>query len=190
MKNVYKIILFLLLSNYVPNVGFAQRIEVPNSFRQILKQAGISFIVPVESGYKDFEPHLNQYKQYDFGLQSKKEKLEIRYAITPYDEKDVMRMNPHLLTMQAVASIASNEDDYIITAIEMAEHDAKHDFNADWGMIYFFIPKDAFSMKPHCRMIALHKEEKGTAFVFYLFKNTDNEALDKRYFALEFQDDL
>jgi hypothetical protein len=164
----------------------AQNIDFPADFQALLNEVGIEVFTPLDAKYRDFEPHDNQLENYDFRIVSRKEKMDIRYTIKPSRQGDIMSQNPHLLTMRAVASIATNEQDYAISALEMSEKELQNDFNADWGMTYFFTPKNDFAMTPHCRMIALHKEGKGTVFVFYLFDNVKNEALDKRYFSMQF----
>ncbi|MFT4758067.1 MAG: hypothetical protein ACI9XO_000643 [Paraglaciecola sp.] len=178
----YFIGLFLSLSTFV----FAQNITYPAAFQDLLTEVSIEIFTPFDSKYRDFEPHNNQLEKYDFRIVSRKEKLDIRYAVKPCRKGDIMSHNPHLLTMRAVASVATNEQDYVISALEMSKEKLQNDFNADWGMTYFFTPKNDFARTPHCRMIALHKEGKGTAFVFYLFDNVKNEALNRRYFSMQF----
>ena len=168
---------------------FSQNITYPPVFEALLTEVGIEVFLPLDSKCRDFEPHQNQLEAYDFRIVSRKEKMDIRYTIKPCRQGDIMSHNPHLLTMRAVASVATNEQDYVISALEMSEQELQNDFNADWGMTYFFTPKNDFANTPHCRMLALHKEGKGTAFVFYLFDNVKNEALDTRYFSLQFLKD-
>ena len=180
---------FTILYMTWASVAMSQSIVFPPHFEQLLTAAGIDFFEPADAPYRDLKPHKNRLEKYDFGIVSKEEKLEIRYSIKPYKTDEFLSQNPHLLTMRAVASIATNEEDYIISALEMGQQALQNDFNADWGMTYFFTPKKEFSRLPHCRMIALYKEGKGTAFVFYLFDDANNEALDTRYFALRFLKD-
>ena len=63
---------------------------------------------------------------------------------------------------------------------------SSEDFNADWGKVFFFTPKPGFTRKSHCRLLALHKEGKGTAYIFFLFEEPD-EVLDHRFLALRFR---
>ena len=178
----------IVIALFAVNATLAgQTINYPIAFQQLLTEVEIDFFEPVEARYKDVEIKPNDYQAYDLRLYSRKEKLEIRYAIKPYSEADIMSQNPHLLTMRAVSSIATNDEAYIITALEMSPTDLAMDFNADWGMTYFFTPKGDFSEAPHCRLIALYKEGKGTAFAIYLFEDPSNEALDTRYQAFRFK---
>ena len=185
MKNIFLFSCFYFLAPVI----FAQEIDFPDQFKDLLNQVSIDFYEPVEAKYQDFKVKENDFGRYDFRMASRKEKLEIRYSITPFDVDDFMSQNPHLLTMRAISSIATNDQEYIISATQMSEQVLQSDFNADWGMTYFFTPKTGFSNSPHCRMIALYKEGKGTVFIYYLFDDPGNEALDTRYFALRFLKD-
>lgn len=178
--------LLILFSLALPIFLSAQNIAYPKNFKKLLKAANIDFFEPLESRYKDFAIQKNDLARYDFCMASRKEKMEIRYSIIPWSEENFMSQNPHLLIMRTVSSIATNEQEYIITATQMNKFDLQNDFNADWGMTYFFRPKEAFSSQPHCRVIGLHKEGKGTAIIYYLFDDVKNEALNTRYYALRF----
>lgn len=164
----------------------AQKIQYPPDFQQLLTLAGLEFFEPVEAGYRDIQLPENEFQPCQFALRSGKEDLQIRYFIQPWDDLDPRTTNPHVTAFRAVTSIAANAEETVISAIRPARETLLNDFNADWGMIYFFQPKPGFSDLPNCRMIALCKEGKGTAFIFYLFDDPANEALDTRYLALRF----
>lgn len=182
-------VFLLFVAASFPNYLAAQKIDYPKTFLQLLDKTGVELFVPVDAGYKDFFLSQNGLQTCHFTLRSKKENLEIRYLLLPFDKRDFASMNPHIQTMRMVATIATNDPESFISAIQPGRQDMKRDFNADWGRIYFFKPKQGFSNKPHCRLLALYKEGKGTVFVFFLFDKPDNPALDTRYFALRFMDD-
>lgn len=144
---------------------------------------------PLDAGYKGFRPAANPYLNAQFALKSSKEKLEIRYKILPWEEHNPNASNPNIQAFVTLSNIASNADDAIISAIQPSQKSMLHDFNADWGISYFFKPKAAFSHHQHCRMVALCKEGKGTAFIFYLFDDPNNKAVDIRYNGMRFYDD-
>jgi len=180
-------LLFLFFSLWVaPHWGFAQKIDFPEHFRQLLKQTDLEFLQPLEAGYRDLYLQPNEFQNCDFAIRSPKEDLEIRYFIQPWDDKKPDTTNPHLATFRALTSVATNAEEAFISAIQPAREDLVNDFNADWGMVYFFQPKAGFSDQPFCRMVALCKEGKATVFIFYLFDDPSNEALDTRYLALRF----
>jgi hypothetical protein len=54
-------------------------------------------------------------------------------------------------------------------------------------MTYFFRPKPEFATQPGCKMLALCKEGQGTVFVFFLFDDPGNTALDRREVAVRFR---
>ena len=186
MKTPSLIIFIALAILLLPSNLHAQKIDYPPQFRQLLAQAGLEFFEPLEAGYRDIEPLKNDYQHCQFAIRSRKENLQIRYFILPWNDDDPTTTNPHLTTFRAITSIATNADEAVISAIQPTKETLLKDFNADWGMIYFFQPKPGFSDLPNCRMIALCKEGQGTAFIFYLFDDPANEALDTRYLALRF----
>ncbi len=163
-----------------------QKIEISPHFYSLLDSAGLEFFEPLEAGYRDLQPLPNPFQDYQFAMRSGKEKLEIRYFIMPWDENKPESTLPNVESFRTVTSVASNAQDALISAIQPEPQKILEDFNADWGMIYFFQPKEEFANWPFCRLVVLHKKEKGTAMVFYLFDNPGNSALDTRYLALRF----
>ncbi|MCB0519651.1 MAG: hypothetical protein H6577_08355 [Lewinellaceae bacterium] len=171
----------------LPAVCFSQKIDLPETFKELLNKAGIEFFEPLEAGYKDIEPWPNPYQPCNFAIRSRKEDLQIRYLIEPWKDGDPLSTNPHVAIFRTLTNLATNADDALVSAIQPTGENLRRDFNADWGMVYFFQPKKGFSDKPFCRMVALYKEGKGMAYIFYLFDDPGNEALDIRYLALRFQ---
>ena len=182
MKNPLPILIALLLAT----TAISQKIEYPPDFLQLLKKTNLEFFEPLDAGYRDYQPLENEFQNVQFAIHSNKEGLEIRYAIVPWDEQNPSTINPHIRTFAALTNVATNADEAVISAIQPTKEMLLKDFNADWGMTYFFTPKKHFTNKQHCRMLALCKEGRGTVFVFYLFDDTGNEALDTRYLALRF----
>jgi hypothetical protein len=170
----------------VPHWIFAQKVDIPVSFFRLLNQAGIEFFEPLDAGYKEIELPENEYQNCQFAIRSGKENMQIRFFILPWNDQDPLATQPNIVTFRTITSVASNADDAVISAIQPDRETLHKDFNADWGMIYFFQPKPGFSLYPNCRMIAICKEGKGTAFIFYLFDDPANEALDTRYLTLRF----
>ena len=179
-------LLCALMGLLITTTAISQKIDYPTDFLQLLKKTNVEFFEPLDAGYRDFEPVENEFQNVHFAIHSRKEDLDIRYYIVPWDEHNPSTTNPHLRTFAALTNVATNADEAIISAIQPTKEMMQKDFNADWGMTYFFTPKKRFSDKPHCRMLALCKEGQGTVFVFYLFDDTGNEALDTRYLALRF----
>ncbi len=181
-KSILTVAAFLFLSHF----AISQKIEIPLHFYQLLEKAKLEFFEPLDAGYKDYRPVKNEFQDCHFAIRSSKENMDIRYFIKPWDKGDPRSVNPHVSTFTVLSNVATNADEAVISAIRPAKNALLKDFNADWGMTYFFTPKEAFSDKKNCRMTALCKEGQGTVFIFYLFNDTGNEALDTRYLALRF----
>lgn len=179
-------ITLLILSAASP--AWAQRIEYPEQFRSLLNQAKLEFFEPLDAGYKDVQAPENQFQNCHFAIRSRQEDLEIRFSVFPWSAPadNLVAANPHILTHLAVSNVAVNDPTALISGIELDEESLRQEFNADWGMVYFFKPKPEFSDQPFCRMVALCKEEQATVLVFFLFDDAGNTALDHRYLALRF----
>ncbi|MFQ5447747.1 MAG: hypothetical protein ACE5FF_12510 [Saprospiraceae bacterium] len=182
MKSSFLFIAAALLPVFVA----AQKIQYPPGFTRLLGKAGLEFLEPLEAGYRDIHLLPNEFQNCQFAIRSRKEGLQIRFFIMPWDEDNPLSLNPHVATFRILTTVATNADEAVISAIRPTREDLEKDFNAGWGMVYFFQPKPGFSDQPRCRMLALSKEGKGTAFIFYLFDDPGNVALDLRYHILRF----
>lgn len=187
MGNRIKNIAAVLLLAACPALGFAQGAGLPADFDQLLRQGGLSFAEPLDAGYRPVQLLDNEYQNCQYAIASGKEDLQIRYFVMPWDDADPLASSPHVATFRALSSVATNADDGHIYALEPSQASLREDFNADWGMVYFFQPKPGFSEQPLCRLLAIGKEGKGMAFVFFLFDDPANPALDTRYLALRFR---
>ena len=167
----------------------AQKIDLSEGFNQLLIDAQMEFVYPLEAGYKDIPVYRNGFQRYDYAIRSRKEKLEIRYIIVPYEEHNPKTHFPQVGSMRMLTNLASNNQDLLVTGLDIEAEQLKEEFNADWGKVFFFQPKAGFSRKLHCKMLALHKEGKGTAYVFFLFDDP-GRALDHRFLALRYSDDF
>lgn len=183
-RQLFSSLLFPLLTWSVD--VHSQVIDYPVHFLELVNQANLEFFEPIEAGYRAVHVQDNEFQQYDFGIRSGKEKLEIRYFILPWNENNPYSTQPNITAFRAVTNAATNADEAVISAIQPAKETLEKDFNADWGMVYFFQPKPGFANSPFCRMVALAKEGQATVLVFYLFDDPGNAALDTRYLAVRF----
>lgn len=161
------------------------QIDISPHFSSLLELSQLDFHAPLEAKYKDVSVLKNPWQNYDFAIRSRKEKLEIRYLIVPFKENNPLNSMPHINCMRMVTNLASNSQDVLISGLSIEEEELKEQFNADWGKIFIFQPKAGFSTRTHCKLLALHKEGLGTAYVFFLFNEAD-QALDNRFYALRF----
>jgi hypothetical protein len=182
-----KIILIAIIG-FISQRAFGQ-LDYSDDFLYLLEHAQIDFYEPVEGKYKAMNMRKDVFQPCDYGIRSRKEKLEIRYLIAPYSENSPAFSAPHVETTRMVAHLASNDPDAVITVLSMDEQELRGDFNADWGKVFFFKPKEQFSTSQHCKLLSLYAEGKGMALVFFLFDKPSQE-LDNRFLALRFKDDM
>ncbi len=185
-----KIVCLLLLCCLCTVVAKGQ-VECPADFKRLLQGAQIDFFEPVEGAYKGIALPRHHFQPCDFAIRSRKEQLEIRYLIVPFQNEasNPVAQAPHVHCMRLVSHLASNDEQAVITILSIDEAELRETFNADWGKLFFFQPKPGFSERSHCKLLALHAEGKGTALVFFLFDQPSKE-LDNRHVALRFLDDV
>ena len=183
------LLLCIICSAALLPCDLAGQVKLSESFMAELEHSGIEFISPVEGRYKAKAAHRNPYLDYQFAIRSRKEKIEIRYFIDPQDRDDLMSASPHAAVMRMVLSLATNDQDAIISNLSIGEKTLREDFNADWGKMAIFQPKHAFSEYTHCKMLALFKENAGMAYIFFLFDKNSRE-VDNRFVALRFQEQI
>ncbi|MCF8247027.1 MAG: hypothetical protein K9J37_18870 [Saprospiraceae bacterium] len=171
----------------LPQCLLSQKSEQHVAFEHLLESAGLEFFEPLDAGYRTIQPQENDYLNCQYAINSNREHLEIRYYVQPWNEADANTTAPHVSTFRVLTSVATNAGEAVISAIQPTKETLLRDFNADWGMTYFFTPKPAFSDKPACKLLALSREGQGTVFVFFLFNDPGNEALNQREVAVRFK---
>lgn len=183
LRSLFSIILPLFF--FSPSCSYAQ-LNLPLEFASELYRLKIDLIEPLEASYKPVRIAKNDYLNCSYVIWSKKEQLEIRYAIAPYNENKTTDLFPDLKSFTMASNLATNDESAVITKLSVEKDRLQNDFRADWGTIFHFRPKPAFSDKEHCQMLALYKDEQAYAYVFFLFDDPNNEALDYRFYALRF----
>jgi hypothetical protein len=158
----------------------AQRIDYPPGFARLLEQCDLVWFEPLDAGYRDTYQNSDNPVMCDLALRSPKEKLEIRLKIIPWLNRDVKTQAPNVIAWRALTDVAVNDDDNLISGIQLSQEEARERFGADMALMYFFKPKPIFSNYPFCRMLALAKADKATVLVFYFFEDENNPALDYR----------
>lgn len=179
--------IFLVLLSISFSFCVKAQIDLPPRFSQKLDLCQVQLATPLEHLYKTKKAESNPIMPYDFAMYSKKEKLEIRYHIIPFsDSTNIENDLPQMHLMRTMTNVASNDEEAVTTVHSISEQQLKEDFNADWGVIAFFPPKASFSNFKNCKLLCLFKENKGIAFVYYLF-DEPVEALDYREQILSFK---
>ena len=176
-----KIIFFIYCLGVIllPNLLLSQ-IEYSAEFKKALEQGQIEFSEPLENRFKTIPILSNEFQTYDLAIQSKeKGKMEIRYAIDVLGDNNA-NFFPHVTFMTKVTTIASNEEDSVVAFHGIENTTLVEEYNADWGASVFFKPKQGFSTREHCKMIALFAENKAMVYIFFLF---DDPSIDlRKYF--------
>lgn len=165
----------------------AQKIDQSAHFQELLLACQLEFLAPLDAGYKDVSVLRNSVQNYDFAIRSRKEKLEIRYLLEPYQENNPGFETPHIRSIQKLMHLASNEQDFVMTGLDVDPELLKEHFNADWGKIFFFRPKLRFCNYQHVKMLSLFKEGQGMAYIFFLF-NEPTRDLNNRMYTIRFRD--
>ncbi|GJM36010.1 MAG: hypothetical protein DHS20C18_50110 [Saprospiraceae bacterium] len=177
--------LLLLLLACTGGVALEAQNDLPTDFQSRLDQAGLSFIYPADAGYKQRKNGDSPYLDSHYTIRSRKEKMEIRYHVLPYDEHDPTADLPHIKASRLLIHLASNDATKLLTGHNLSSQSLKEDYQADWGKVFYFQPKASFSTYQHCQMLALFREGKGMAYVFFLF-NQPQPTIEYRMQALEF----
>ena len=154
----------------------------------LLESMDLDFVQPLDSDYKDYQLKNNPFFHCDYAIRSRREDMEIRYAIRPYQTGSPTTQHPNLTVFSALSSAATNEEEAIIAQIAIPKKELQEVFGADWGKMYQFTPKPGFSSAPFGRLLGLYKEEVGLVLVFFLFDDPNNPAIDLRYPAVYFND--
>ena len=183
MKKQYLFLLPLLLFTFGLS---AQSIEIPLDFQEKLDQSGMQLLFPGDMGYKSLKCPKNDFHTCDFAIYSRQEDLEIRYAITLYDEEEPTTTVPNVLGTRAALTTSSNDEEAVMTALKFDKNYLEQVFQADWAAAWYFTPKKGFSARQHCQLLVLHKEGVATTFIYFLFDDPNNTAVDYRFVAAKF----
>ena len=100
--------------------SFAQ-VQLPDAFSNLLSKTQLDFHYPLEGKYKVKKVGFEPYESYDFAIRSRKEKIEIRYAIYPFEEKDLASIAPHAACVRLVTHLATNDDHALISSFSLSE---------------------------------------------------------------------
>ena len=161
------------------------QVELTYSFEQLLEENQIEFIYPVENRYKVLKNLKNDFFAPDFAIKSRRDKLEIYYSYKQPNSDQLAGIAPHAASFKTAIHLASNDENSIITKLSIDPQTLEDQFNADWGKVFIFTPKSAFSNRKYCKLVALFKENIGLFYVYFLFDENSRE-VDNRFYALRF----
>ncbi|MEL6922948.1 MAG: hypothetical protein AAFO94_02795 [Bacteroidota bacterium] len=156
--------------------AFAQ-IDYPEAFVEKLDAGQLLFIEPVEGKYKDIANFRNEYWNFDMSIKSKKEKVELRYAIltdTSYNGFNI----PQIRMLQMLSNVATNDQIPVVAVHSIPQSEIEHDYSADWAALAYFTPKPTLSHRDQCKVLVLHRDDVATVFVFMFFDKPTDELED------------
>jgi hypothetical protein len=161
------------------------QIPVTPEFAALLDSMDVRINHPLDADFQ-LQPNVkNHYHQDQLTVYSKREKLEIRYHLTPESAADAYYLMPHMRAATLVMNLSSNEEDAVTTVHSFGEEEMAI-FNADWARMYTFRPKRNYSDRGHAQLIAIYKEGSGMAFVVLLFRDAP-ATIEGRQLALRFR---
>lgn len=179
--------LLLLLFGLTTTLAFAQKVEYTATFLEKLAIIDATISTPLDSDYKNTQVLKDAFQNYDFAIKSRKEKLEIRYFIEAIEEDQRPFFHPHLRFTRFLMHLAGNGENSILALHDVSESDLQNEFQADWGKVAFFQPKEGFRSAVHCKLLCLYKAGKGMVYVLFLF-DKPSEGLDSRFYAIQFKE--
>jgi hypothetical protein len=157
--------LILFLFFVTPTKGQEQ---LPLEYQLQIAQQGLDWFSP-EVPYKVLRNPSMVFQEYDFAVNLRKEKLEIRYLFVPVEPDSDQALIPHLSASRMAMHLASNAEDSYLVAHEVDSAVMDTVYHADWVQIYFFKPKQVFSASENCQMLAFYREGLGLCYAFLLF---------------------
>lgn len=168
------------------SLAFSQKIDYSATFLEKLAAVGAEFSAPLDSDYKNIHILKEAFQPYDFAIKSRKEKLEIRYYIEELEAENPSFFHPHMRFTRFLMNLAANTENAILAVHDIEESDLQDEFQADWGKVAFFQPKEGFMAAAHCKLLCLYKENRGMIYVLFLF-DKPSTGLDNRFYAVQFQ---
>lgn len=158
----------------------------PPAFDSLLVAARVGVFEPLSEHYRTERLFDNEVQLFDYRLRSKPDDLEIRFLVLPYDSTDARTHIPHVETYRTVMNIAVNDENEYVAERNLRQQDMDR-MNAEWAIEYFYRPKLEFSRRyEFARTLAIYREGHGLVFVFMLFDDADNPALDMMYDLVRF----
>jgi len=177
LKFVTLTLLILLISNQ----GFSQSLK---EFEELVKECGMSLNIP--EVFVSSPVVANKNMDYDYAVKYPDKDFILRYAIRPIlykvytndslkkamESKVQIRNTSYEANMKAVLYDISGGYDYEFKTFEKSA--AKDEFNADWGAITLVELRSDFGKGYRfCMVVALHKDNVGDAYLFFLANKQD-----------------
>src|ERR1035437_1473882 len=176
-----KFVTLTLLILLISNAGYSQSLT---AFEARVKECGMSINIP--SVFVESPVIANKNMDYDYAVKYPEKDFVLRYAIRPIlyksytsdslkkamESKVQIRNASYETNMKAVLYDISGGYDYEFKAFEKSA--AQDEFNADWGAITLVELRSDFGKGYRfCMVVALHKDNVGDAYLFFLANKQD-----------------
>ena len=155
-----------------------EQIKCLESFKNKLKSINAVYLAPWDFVQTRHSLVEKEVVDYQYAIKHKKEKLEIRYSITPY-VKPVKETNKVIIgsenlykafTLTVLMNIVNGKKENIFSGEILDKTKAKSDFNADWVAIYVMKPESDFAKNyKYVHLLTLYKKNAGQVYIYYLF---------------------
>ena len=165
--------LIICISIILMSTGLSGQQDESASFEELLRTTKVFFAKPLESFFKEQRVGNNSVIQFDYALKGKQDPVDIRYKIIPIPEGDKRALAPQVTMTTRALHMASNEEDASDMVFHRIQEEDLKPFNADFGLIVFFQPKDKISGRKHCKAQFLYAEGRGIICTFIFFDKTD-----------------
>lgn len=132
-------------------------------------------------GFKEISPTANRQMNYEKAYQHRRKKIEVRYAIRPYDklfaeyerskrDSTFFMADPNLMystSFRATLLNISDGKDYAYSVFDSLS--IQKEYNADWGATTTIDAGKEFGMGyKYCTLLYLFKKNVGEAYYFFL----------------------
>jgi hypothetical protein len=182
--------------------AFADNDPTNTAFLATVARAGMTFEMP--KGLIPTPVFENNQMAYDYAIKYPDKRFEVRYAIRPLEKalndfkqkqantsSGMVTIHPNKWYSSLFDAIVLNIAQGIIP--ERKEFDSasvKAEFNADWGVTTFVVPKTVFAQAyKYCMVLALHKDNIADAYIFFLADSPDvySTLAEPAFYALKFK---
>lgn len=168
---MYRLLLLPALALYllsIPLLSYCQD-SLSLSNQLLLETAQLQWAPPTTS-YKLSKKPPQVFQACHFAATIRKQPaLEVRYWLQPVDSMQSENFLPNIKAGMLAVHLAANEEDSVISSHRLDEDTVRDTLQADWAQLYTLTPKDIYSDKQHCQLLALYRDEIALAYVFLLF---------------------
>lgn len=121
----------------------------------------------------------NDYLADDLTTYAKSEKLELRLALRPENERSLYYQRPHMEAAMLVMNLSSNDED-AVTTVHSFEEEEMAVLNADWARMWTFRPKRSFANYATAQLVATYRRNRGLAYTILLFDKAPGTVEDRQ----------